>query len=182
MFNPMTPGKRIAVDAPLQWIKHVYPGGQNPGRSTLAESGDTTKTTYLMTEVFWNFILCELVNSYSHNSFPYRCTQNNIPEHITLQLHHCGNPNPNNIPTTVRTHEHNIPNKVHAHQKCTKDLNAQKCNTKGGGAFIVYTQYTFTTIFTNQFWFELVLTVPMSKSPISTLSPSVDISMTGDGC
>lgn len=69
-------------------------------------------------------------------------------------------------------------------KKCTKDLNTQRCNKKrrGGGTFIVYTHYTFTTIFTNQFWFELVFTVPMSKSPISTLSPGVDISMAGDGC
>lgn len=63
-----------------------------------------------------------------------------------------------------------------------KVLNTQRCNKNMGGAFVVYTHYTFTMILTNQLWFELVLTVPMSKSSISTLSPGVDISMAGDGC
>jgi hypothetical protein len=79
-------------------------------------------------------------------------------------------------------YEHNVPNTVPVHQKCTKDLNTQRCNKKMGSSFHVYTHYTFTMILTNQFWFELVFTVSMSKSPISALSPGVDISMAGDGC
>jgi len=68
------------VGAPLQWIKHVYLGGQSPEISTQAESGGTTKATYLMIEMSWEVILCQLVNSYSQNSLPYKYTQNDIPE------------------------------------------------------------------------------------------------------
>jgi hypothetical protein len=101
MFNPITTGNRITVGAPLQWIKHIYLGGQRPEISTQAESGGTIKTTDLMIEVSWEVILCQLVNSYSQNCFPYTFTQNDIPEHVTLQLHHCDNFRSNNIPVTV---------------------------------------------------------------------------------
>jgi hypothetical protein len=85
-----------------QWVKHIYLGGQSPERSTKAETGGTTKTTYLMIEVPWEVILCQLVISYSQNSFPYRCAQNETSEHITFQLHHCDNNLISNIiPATV---------------------------------------------------------------------------------
>jgi hypothetical protein len=115
MFNPITTGNRITVGVPLQWVKHVYLGGQSPEKSTQAESGGTTKTTYLMTEVSWEVILCQLVNSYSKNSFPYTYTQNDIPEHVTLQLHNCDNFTSNNIPTTAQT-------QLSKHSTCTSKM------------------------------------------------------------
>lgn len=88
-----------------------------------------------------------------------------------------------NLTIYLLQYKHNIPNTAPVHQKCTKDLNTQRCNKKKRWEHLLSTHIThFTTIFTNQFWFELVFTVPMSKSPVSTLSPGVDISMAGDGC
>ena len=68
-----------------------------------------------MIEVSWEVILCQLVNGYSQNCFPYMYTQNDIPEPVTLQLHHCDNFKSNNVPATVQT-QHS------KHSACTSKM------------------------------------------------------------
>lgn len=178
MFNPITTGNRVTVGAPLQWVKHVYLGGQSLEISTQVNLGELQKqNTWWLKCPGKSFCVSWLIVTHriaSHTCTPRMTSQNMLLFRYTNVI-------TSNVITYLLQYEHNIPNTVPVYQKCTKDLNTQRCN-KGRGAFNVYTHYTFTTNFTNQFWFELVLTVPMSKSPVSTLSPGVDISMAGDGC
>lgn len=144
MFNPITTGNRIAVGAPLQWIKHVYLGGQSPEISTQAESGGTTKATYLMIEMSWEVILCQLVNSYriaSHTSTPRMTTQNVLPFSYTIVI-------TSDLTTHLLQYKHNIPNTAPVHQKCTKDMNTQRCNKKKEGSiYCLHTLHIYNNFY-----------------------------------